>query len=87
MCKPCPKTGQQLCGNDAEDRCLICGYCEREYVKKMAGYRTVMEIECMHCRTVYGHKDGRGSVGKTSGICPPCKEKGHGYFTQKGATL
>jgi hypothetical protein len=71
------KAGQQLCG-----------YCEREYVKKVAGYRTVLEIECMHCRTIYGHKDGFGKIGKTHGICPPCKEKGLEYVIhQKGTKL
>lgn len=37
------------------------------------GWTNIMPVECMYCRVVYNHKDGRGTEGTTSGICPDCR--------------
>jgi len=45
---------------------------EREYVKKVAGFKSTIEVHCMYCKTIYDHIDGRGNIGVSHGCCNDC---------------
>lgn len=72
-CHTCKRTGIRECNPaEAEVKCMVCGFCEREYVKKVANFQTIMPVECVYCRTIFDHKDGLGLTDITSGTCPAC---------------
>jgi hypothetical protein len=55
---------------------------ERDAIVAAFQFQTIMEIECMHCRKIYGFKDGLGVTGMTSGICSKCKVEGKSYIKE-----
>lgn len=78
-CHVCFVTGIRECNpQEAEIKCMVCGYCERQAVKDAMKPSTVLQIQCMHCKEIIGEKDGKGVTGMTSGICDPCKITYHG---------
>jgi hypothetical protein len=42
---------------------------EREYIKKVAGFKSVMPVDCPYCKKVWDHIDGGGHTGTTSRLC------------------
>ena len=49
---------------------------ERNAIKAVMRFKTVLHLECMHCREVFGYIEGGGVWGTSSGTCPACQAKG-----------
>lgn len=48
---------------------------EREYIKKVASFQTIMPIICSYCKTEYDQIDGKGSTEISHGCCNDCLPK------------
>ena len=72
----CARTGVPTTQLD----CHVCNWCEREAVKATARFKSILYVQCLHCKTIYDHKDGLGQIGITSGVCPSCRQKGLNGF-------
>lgn len=49
---------------------------EKSAINAVMQFQTVITMECMHCRKIYGFANGKGIWGTSSGTCPNCKAKG-----------
>lgn len=47
-------------------------FIEREAVKEIASFQTIMQSVCCYCHRTFGFKDGLGQTGDSHGICPTC---------------
>lgn len=50
-------------------------FIEREAVKDIASFQTIMRSVCCYCHREYGFKDGLGKTDTSHGICPTCFER------------
>ena len=50
-------------------------------------FKSVLKMECCHCRKTYGHKDGGGQVGVSHGTCDECAAKGLATYMVSGKSI
>lgn len=49
-------------------------FIEREAVKEIASFQTIMRSVCCYCKRTIGYKDGLGKSDISHGACPECLE-------------